>query len=386
MDHPDLERLRGPDRRISGLELVVVILLLPLLAGMFLLRPQGGLETDLAQLGVTDRVYQAEVEAVDSMSCSYSPDEECLNVTFRLTEGPTPEGIATQEFPLIPSTPEFTEGEPVMLNYLPDAPPSLQYQFADRDRRPLLIWVAIAFALSVVALGRLRGLAALGGLGASVFVLIWFIVPSILEGRNPVLVATVGAGIIAYLALYMAHGWKPLTHVALLGTFSSLVLTVGLSALTVTVARFSGLAGEESLYLTLIGDIDVRGLLLAGIVLGALGALDDVTVTQASAVWELHRAGLGRADLFKSGIRVGRDHIASTVNTLLLAYAGASMPLLLLFALSRQSLGVVANSEVIAVEITRTLVGSIGLVAAVPITTWLAAGTASRSPGEADAG
>jgi len=386
MDHPDLERLRGPDRRISGLELVVVILLLPLIAGMFLLRPQGGLDTDLAQLGVTDRVYQAEVEAVDSMTCSYSPDEECLNITFRLTEGPTPGGIATQEFPFIPSTPEFVEGELVMLNYLPDAPPTLQYQFADRDRRPLLIWIAIAFALSVVALGKLRGLAALGGLAASVFILIWFIVPSILEGRNPVLVATVGAGIIAYLALYMAHGWKPLTHVALLGTFSSLVLTVGLSALTVTAARFSGLAGEESLYLTLIGDIDVRGLLLAGIVLGALGALDDVTVTQASAVWELHRAGLGRADLFKSGIRVGRDHIASTVNTLLLAYAGASMPLLLLFALSRQSLGVVANSEVIAVEITRTLVGSIGLVAAVPITTWLAAATASRSPGAADAG
>ena len=152
------------------------------------------------------------------------------------------------------------------------------------------------------------------------------------------------------------------------------------TALVVTLARFSGFAGEESLYLTLVGDIDVAGLLLAGIVLGALGALDDVTVTQASAVWEIRRAnpGLSTRELMSAGLRVGRDHIASTVNTLLLAYAGAAMPLLLLFALSRQSLGDIANSEVISVEIVRTLVGSIGLVSAVPLTTWLASQSAAR--------
>ncbi|MGC2241121.1 MAG: YibE/F family protein, partial [Acidimicrobiia bacterium] len=117
------------------------------------------------------------------------------------------------------------------------------------------------------------------------------------------------------------------------------------------------------------------GLLLAGIVLGAIGALDDVTVTQASAVWELQQANpeMGSRRLFESGLRIGRDHIASTVNTLLLAYAGAAMPLVILFSLSALPIGVVASSEVVAVEIVRTLVGSIGLVAAVPITTWLAA-------------
>jgi uncharacterized membrane protein len=121
--------------------------------------------------------------------------------------------------------------------------------------------------------------------------------------------------------------------------------------------------------------IDLAGLLLGGVVIGALGAIDDMTVTQASAVWELRAANprVSRPSLVRSGLRIGRDHVASTVNTLALAYAGASMPLLILFALSRQSLGVVANSEVIAAEIVRTLVGSIGLVAAVPITTWLAA-------------
>ena len=129
-----------------------------------------------------------------------------------------------------------------------------------------------------------------------------------------------------------------------------------------------------------MGDIDVRGLLLAGIVLGALGALDDVTVTQASAVWEVSRANrrLTAGELYRAGVRVGRDHIASTVNTLLLAYAGAAMPLLLLLAISRQGLSIIANSEIVAVEIVRTLVGSIGLVSAVPITTLMAARVVSR--------
>ncbi len=179
---------------------------------------------------------------------------------------------------------------------------------------------------------------------------------------------------IAIASLYLAHGFTALTHVALLGATGALAITVALSAIMTNVARFSGLAGEESLYLTVFGGIDVAGLLLAGIV---LGALDDVTVTQASTVWELRRANpsLSVGELMAGGMRVGRDHIASTVNTLLLAYAGASIPLLLLFALSQQSLRVVANSEVVAVEIVRTLVGSIGLVAAVPITTWMAAKT-----------
>jgi hypothetical protein len=136
------------------------------------------------------------------------------------------------------------------------------------------------------------------------------------------------------------------------------------------------LASEESILLT-IGSkgLDLQGLVLAGMVFGALGALDDVTVTQASAVWELRAADptMSRFALYRAGLRIGRDHVASTVNTLALAYAGASLPLLILFVLSRQSLGTVANSEVISVELVRTLVGSIGLVAAVPLTTWLAA-------------
>ena len=181
---------------------------------------------------------------------------------------------------------------------------------------------------------------------------------------------------VAYLALYLANGIRPMTTVALLSTLASLAITVGLATLFTNLAHFTGAANEDALLVGLgTSAIDLKGLVLAGMVLGALGALDDITVTQASAVGELRTAQpeLSRVDLYRSGLRIGRDHIASTVNTLALAYAGASLPLLLLFTLSGQSLGSVANGEIVAVEIVSVLVGSIGLVAAVPISTWFAA-------------
>ncbi len=372
--HPDLARLVGSDQR-HPLGWIPVLLGLSVVVALIVTWPDTLSAGDLSALGVTNEVYRAEVTDIAVGSCTYSPDATCTTVFFQLLEGPTPGTISFQEFESLPSTPTFREGEVVVMNYLPGAEPSFQYQFADRDRRLLLVAVTAVFAVAVVALGRMRGLAALGGLAASVAVLLVYIVPAILGGASPVVTATIGGLAIAFLALYLAHGIRPLTHVALIGTIGALLITVFLSAAVVEAARFSGFAGEESLYLTLVGDIDVRGLLLAGIVLGALGALDDVTVTQASAVWELRRANpkLSASQLFQAGLRVGRDHIASTVNTLLLAYAGAAMPLLLLFALSRQSLAIIANSEVVAVEIIRTLVGSVGLVSAVPVTTWLAA-------------
>ncbi|MDH3249777.1 MAG: YibE/F family protein [Acidimicrobiia bacterium] len=379
--HPDVERLLGPDRRALGLGWVPVVLGLVVIVGLVTLWPRTDLDVDSELLGLASQVYRAQVTDVVGAGCSYAPDSPCTLVVFELLEGPTPGGVATQEFEELPTTPRFEEGDRVVLNYLPESEPAFQYQYSDRERRGLLLGLSAVFALAVVGLGRLRGLAALVGLGLSVMILISFIVPAILEGTDPVLVATVGALAIAMASLYLAHGFADLTHVALLGATGALTITVILSSVMTNLASFSGLAGEESLYLTLFGGIDVAGLLLAGIVLGALGALDDVTVTQASTVWELRRANpaLGVGELTAAGLRVGRDHIASTVNTLLLAYAGASIPLLLLFGLSQQSLGTIANSEVVAVEIVRTLVGSIGLVAAVPITTWLAARTVIRS-------
>jgi uncharacterized membrane protein len=199
--------------------------------------------------------------------------------------------------------------------------------------------------------------------------------PSMLDGNSPSLVAIVGASAVAFVALYLANGIRPMTTVALLSTLAALAITVGLATLFTNLAHFTGAANEDSLLIGLGSSaIDLRGLVLAGMVLGALGALNDITVTQASAVGELRAAQpeLSRSDLYRSGLRIGRDHISSTVNTLALAYAGASLPLLLLFTLSGQSLGSVANGEIVAVEIVSVLVGSIGLVAAVPISTWFA--------------
>ena len=304
----------------------------------------------------------------------------CHLVVFELLDGDEADAQTSQEFEIATTAPRFRGGDRVVLNVVEDAPPEFRYQFADRDRRAVLWLLGIAFAAAVVGLGRLKGLAALAGLAASVLVLVAFIAPAILRGENPVLVAAVGGSAIALLSLYLAHGWHPLTHVAAVGTFASLALTLALSAAVASLAQFSGFGSEESFFLAYVEGLQIRGLILAGAVLGAIGALDDVTVTQASTVFELDRANPRSTarELFTSGLRVGRDHIASTVNTLLLAYAGAAMPLLLLFTMSGMPLGFVANSEIVAVEIFRTLVGSIGLVASVPLTTWLAARVVTR--------
>jgi uncharacterized membrane protein len=204
----------------------------------------------------------------------------------------------------------------------------------------------------------------------------------VLDGRNPLAVAVVGSAAIAFLALYMAHGFTTMTTVALLGTLGALALTAGLASAVVELARLSGFASEEAVVVQIGATrIDLAGIILGGVVIGALGAIDDMTVTQASAVWELRAANprTGRRELAAAGLRIGRDHVASTVNTLALAYAGASMPVLLLLVLSRQPFMSVVSGEVLATEILRTLVGSIGLVTAVPLTTWLAAAAAPAS-------
>jgi uncharacterized membrane protein len=208
-----------------------------------------------------------------------------------------------------------------------------------------------------------------------------FMFPSILDGNDPTAVALVSAALIAIVALYLTHGITEMITVALLGTFAALGLTAALAWVFSNLAHFTGFASEDAFYLTIASsEINVKGLVLAGIIVGSLGVLDDVTVTQVSAVWQLHTANpaYGARRLYASAVVIGRDHIASTVNTLVLAYAGASLPLLLVFTQAGRGLGTVAEGELVAVEIVRTLVGSIGLVAAVPLTTALAAFIVTR--------
>lgn len=380
----DLQTLIGPDRRqlkLPGWQATVVVsMVLFIVVGLVVLVPKEAPEVDLTALGFADEALPATVESVSNDPCSYAAELECYLVAFDLGDGGGP---VVQEFSEGEGQPVFEVGDAVFINVTSFEDGSVSYQYADRDRRALVGWVVLLFALAVVVLARMRGLFALFGLTASVVVLLLFIVPAIVAGRDAVLVALVGGGAIALISLYVTHGPNPLTHVAAIGAFGALGITVALSWIVLLLARFSGLAGEEAFYLTAVPGIDLSGLLLAGIVLGTIGALDDVTVTQASTVWELRSANeqLGSAELFAAGLRVGRDHIASTVNTLLLAYAGAALPLLILFSLSGMSLGFVVSSEDVALEIVRTLVGSIGLVAAVPLTTFLAARTAIMHPG-----
>ncbi|HEY7106065.1 MAG TPA: YibE/F family protein [Acidimicrobiia bacterium] len=370
------------------LALAALALAVATLAGIVVLWPQGSARGQVAKLGLVKHVHEARVERVARGPCRGTQGGAqkvlCTKVRFRLTQGPDTGETRTIEFADDAQAPDLGVGDAVVLAHTPGATPPYDYTYADRQRRPVLLWLTIIFAVAVIALGGLRGIGALVGLGASIVVILQFMLPSMLDGNSPALVAIVGASAVAFLALYLANGVNSLTTVALVSTLGALALTVTLATLFTHLAHFSGAANEDSLLIGLgTKAVDIRGLVLAGMVLGALGALDDITVTQASAVAELRVADptLSRRQLYRRGLRIGRDHIASTVNTLALAYAGASLPLLLLFTLSGQSLGAVANGEIVAIEIVATLVGGVGLVAAVPISTWFAALVAdARAP------
>ncbi|MFG2591621.1 YibE/F family protein [Streptomyces sp. NPDC048438] len=300
---------------------------------------------------------------------------DCKKATVEVTTGKD-EGRTFVEVVQPDAPRQLREGQGVVVAYAPDAPRDLQYSVTDVDRSFPMALLAGIFALVVVAVGRLRGLMALVALAVSFAVLTLFILPAILQGSNPLVVAVIGASAIMLIALYTCHGLTARTSVAVIGTLISLLLIGLLGSLFIGWASLSGNTDDNTgLIHGLYPGIDMSGLLLAGVIIGSLGVLDDVTVTQTSAVWELHQADptMGVRRLYRAGIRIGRDHIASVVNTLVLAYAGAALPLLLLFSIAQSSVGTVANSELVAEEIVRTLIGSIGLVASVPVTTVLAA-------------
>ncbi len=252
------------------------------------------------------------------------------------------------------------------------------YHIADRYRVNALVWMALLFFLAATAFGGRRGFTSAFGLGATVLIIVGWAVPRIMAGGAvfpTILAATVAA---ALLSLYLAHGFNVRTTLALAGTLITLALSVAIEHLYVGKAWLMGLGSEDAFFLqgSGVGNIDLKGLLLGGILLGVLGILDDVTTAQVAVVEELKAANpkFGFRDLYKRGLSVGKEHIASLTNTLFLAYAGASLPLFLLFAINKgQPLWFVVNSEIIAEEIVRTLVGSVCLILAVPISTFIAA-------------
>ena len=268
------------------------------------------------------------------------------------------------------------EGDKILvtLGARPDG--MLTVYFVDFVRATPLVWLTVIFALAILAISRWKGLRSLLSMAFSLFVIIKFIIPQILSGADPLRVSIIGSCILLGVTLYLTYGWNLKTHTAVISMFFVLLITGLLAGIFVAFTKLTGSGDENSLFLLQIlnTQINLRGLLLGGMIIGALGVLDDLVTTQASAVFELHFANptLGFWELYRSAMRIGQDHVAATVNTLVLAYAGASLPMLLLFTLGQGELGYLINFEFVAEEIVRTLVGSLGLVSAVPLTTAIA--------------
>ncbi|MFE0384040.1 YibE/F family protein [Streptomyces bungoensis] len=403
----------GPAAPVSKhLRKVIAAILVPftaaVLVGLVVLWPGGAPPHKRTGVGFDRQTQQATVTRVVELNCTSvngsgtaqtgdtsatgsDPVRQgrggtCKKATVRVDTGKDT-GRTFTEIVQPDQSRQLHQGEKVVVAYEPSAPRDLQYAVTDANRKFPMSLLAGVFALVVVVVGRMRGVMALVALAVSFLVLTLFILPAVLQGSNPLLVAVVGSSAIMLIALYMCHGLSARTSVAVLGTLVSLLLIGVLGSGFIGWAALTGNTDDSTgLIHGLFPSIDMGGLLLAGVIIGSLGVLDDVTVTQTSAVWELHEANpaMGRRALYRAGIRIGRDHIASVVNTLVLAYAGAALPLLLLFSIAQSSVGTVANSELVAEEIVRTLVGSIGLVASVPVTTALAALVVSADRPEPD--
>ncbi|AQZ64615.1 YibE/F family protein [[Actinomadura] parvosata subsp. kistnae] len=365
---------------VAGLA-VLVPLAVVTLAALLWLWPDGGKAAAPAQSGVqrlTGTVVSVTLKTCPAaLEGSPRPDPAtCGNAVVKVGDGPDAGQDVELRLPSGPGAQHFAAADDVILLRGADG----TYQISDHDRSTPLWLFGAAFALAVIAFGRWRGVTALVGLAVTFVLLLTFVIPGILDGRPPMLVAIVGAAAIMLAVLYLTHGFSLSTSVAVLGTLASLALTGVLSYAALGFARLNGITDDSALALDMSLSLDTQGLLLASIIIGALGVLDDVTVTQAVTVAELAHAnpsyGFGR--LYRSAMRIGRAHIASVINTIILAYAGASLPLLLLFSIGEQPLGEVMSTPVIAQEIVRSIVGTLGLIAAVPITTALAALTASR--------
>jgi uncharacterized membrane protein len=273
--------------------------------------------------------------------------------------------------------PAYAPGDEVVVSISPGDPVPL-VAISDRWRAPALAAILGLFALAVTLVGGWRGVRSLIALALTLGVVVRVVVPLLLAGWNPVLVAVAAGSLVTLVTILLTEGVRATSFAAVAGTFAALVLTAGLAAGANALAAFTAFQGEEAAAF-LQGNgragLDIGGLLLAAVIFGALGVLDDVTVTQAATVEELAATDPAASPrrLFRQGMNVGRSHIAATVNTLVLAYVGASLPLLVLFAAGRQDPLLIASGETVAVAIVKALVGSIGIVAAVPLTTAVAA-------------
>lgn len=272
---------------------------------------------------------------------------------------------------------KLEKGDDIFVTRMGNIDGTEYFTFKDVERRAPLIILVFVFIGLVIWLSGMQGVRAVLSLALSIGAILFVLIPALKLGYPPALVSLGIAGVILAVTLFFTHGFKPRVVVTFLGTFGAVFITCIIAWVWVEWMRFTGFGDDASVYLNFAtgGKIDLAGLLLGGIIIGLLGVLDDVSITQASVVQELKGANpdLGFKALYTKALRVGKDHVGSLVNTLALAYAGASLPLLLLYGYSESSMWVILNQEVIAAEVLRIVVGSIGLILAVPLTTALAA-------------
>jgi uncharacterized membrane protein len=358
----------------------VAVLAVATLAGLVILWP-GEVESQIAQ-GIAVESERGTVERVDETVCAGLVGQDCQLASVRLESGLEEGRLVEIQLGGGGLDPDVDPGDGVRVTKAPEPPPGAEpvagtgYSLYDFERRTPMLLLLGLFVLAVLAFARLRGALSLLGLAVSLALVLLFVVPSILDDNSPLAVAVTGALAIALITIPLAHGRGPKTLAALLGTAASLLLTAGLAVLFTEMTHLTGLSSEEAIFLQLgQSDLSLQGLLLAGMVIGALGVLDDVTISQASTVLALRRTNpaLRFRELFAQALSVGRDHVSATVNTLVLAYVGAALPVLLIFSAADLGVSEATNLEIVAKEIVATLVGSIGLIAAVPLTTALAA-------------
>jgi uncharacterized membrane protein len=368
------------------------LFLVLLFAGIIFSRPAFAQDDSMQPVGDSlnipaDAYYKAEVTAItDQQYLGTDPDKQVFQtLRVRILSGDE----QGQEITIdnvgginINGGHGFAVGDKIVVNKT-TVNGEAQYYVQDIYRVPALLWLSAIFLLVVLVFSRFRGLMSIVGLGVTVIVILKFIAPQIMAGKNPLEIVLIGASVITLASLYLAHGFNKRTSIAVLSTLLTLGLAVGIAYWFVHFSRLFGNGSEESVYLQFnqTQNINLQGLLLAGIILGALGVLDDITTAQSATVDELKKANpaLGFTRLYRGAASVGREHISSLINTLFLAYAGVALPLfLLLTANNTDPIWVTVNSEFIAEEIVRTLIGSVVLILAVPLTTLLAAYFFSR--------
>jgi uncharacterized membrane protein len=376
----------------------MLLLLVPVgvvtVVGLFVLWPDGGptRAQQAAEVALPPGTTypDARVVSVEPFDCSLDPavPATCAKAVVEVLDGEGKGDFQQVDIEADVFTSGVAEGDTLVLSRDPAAEGGPSYQFFDYERNVPIVVLAILFAVVVGGVARWRGLASLLGLGFAFFVLLRFVLPSLLADSSPTLVSLVGSAAIMFVVLYLAHGFSARTTTALVGTLFGLALVAVLGSVAVSAARLTGLTSEDTV--TLHGydpTLNFSGLVLAGVVVAGLGILNDVTITQASAIWQLEEASpdMTWRELYRRGMAVGRDHIASTVYTIVFAYAGAFLPALLLLELYSMPFWTAITSTSLAEEIIRTFVGAIALVLAVPVTTAAGAFFAKAANSEAGA-